>query len=94
MIIVLNGKDSLTNFIYGWVYNSDNYSNAVVVMDVSLKSPEMICPLCMRGCTVSLYCTPLYVHLAEAMNNDPIIKELTSFISFLLGGILLCIPLS
>ena len=40
MIIVLNGRDSLTNFSYGWVYNSHNYSNAIVVMDVSLKSPE------------------------------------------------------
>ena len=36
----------------------------------------------MRGCIVSLYYTPLYVHLAEAMNNDPIIKELTSFYKF------------
>ena len=36
----------------------------------------------------------LYVHLAEAMNNDPIIKELTSFISSLLEGFYCAYPVS
>ncbi len=58
----------------------------IVVMYVSLKSPEMHPGI--HGFAVHLFV------LAEAMNNDSTIKELSRSYKFPLGGIPLCTQLS
>jgi hypothetical protein len=56
---------ALQNFVYGWVYNSDNYRDAIVAMYVSLKSPEIYAG--MHGFAVHVFV--LYIHCSWGLEQ-------------------------